>query len=86
MLEEGKETTNFARETKLTSESHANIFESPTTSEQRIAKLDVSSVATDTEKLELKASSNTEASRPHQPVLEVILFIVFLKCICIELK
>ncbi|XP_070360980.1 lipopolysaccharide-responsive and beige-like anchor protein isoform X6 [Equus asinus] len=71
VLEEGKETTNFARETKLTSESHANIFESPTTSEQRIAKLDVSSVATDTEKLELKASSNTEASRPHQPVLEM---------------
>uniref|UniRef100_A0A9L0QZ96 Lipopolysaccharide-responsive and beige-like anchor protein n=1 Tax=Equus caballus TaxID=9796 RepID=A0A9L0QZ96_HORSE len=71
VLEEGKETTNFARETKLTSESHANIFESPTTSEQRIAKLDVSSVATDTEKLELKASSNTEASRPHQPMLEM---------------
>lgn len=84
MLEEGKKTTNFARETKLIGDSP--VFESPTTSEQRIAKLDVSSVATDTERLELKASTNMEACHPHQPAPEVIIFIIFLKCICIELK
>lgn len=70
MPEEGEKTANFARETKLISDSHGNVFESPTASEQRIAKLDVSSVATDTERLELKASTNVEASQPHQPVLE----------------
>lgn len=75
MPEEGKKTANFARETKLISDSHGNVFESPTASEQRIAKLDVSSVATDTEKLELKASTNVEASQPHQPVLEVIIWL-----------
>uniref|UniRef100_A0A452SVH0 Uncharacterized protein n=1 Tax=Ursus americanus TaxID=9643 RepID=A0A452SVH0_URSAM len=69
MLEEGKKTTNFARETKLIGDSP--VFESPTTSEQRIAKLDVSSVATDTERLELKASTNMEACHPHQPVPEM---------------
>ncbi|XP_072831947.1 lipopolysaccharide-responsive and beige-like anchor protein isoform X1 [Vicugna pacos] len=71
MLEEGEKTADIAGETKLISESHGNILESPTTSEQRIAKLDVSSVATDTERLELKASGNMEASQPHQPVLEM---------------
>ncbi|XP_047712830.1 lipopolysaccharide-responsive and beige-like anchor protein isoform X2 [Prionailurus viverrinus] len=71
MLEEGKKTSNSDRETKLPSDSPGNIFESPTTSEQRIAKLDVSSVATDTERLELKANTNMEASHPHQPVLEM---------------
>ncbi|XP_030168793.1 lipopolysaccharide-responsive and beige-like anchor protein isoform X1 [Lynx canadensis] len=71
MLEEGKKTSNSDRETKLLSDSPGNIFESPTTSEQRIAKLDVSSVATDTERLELKASTNMEASHLHQPVLEM---------------
>lgn len=86
MLEEGKKTSNSDRETKLLSDSPGNIFESPTTSEQRIAKLDVSSVATDTERLELKANTNMEASHPHQPVLEVIIFTVFLKCICIEIR
>lgn len=83
MLQEGKKTTSFARETKIVGDSP--VFEAPTTSEQRIAKLDVSSVATDTERLELKANTNMETSQPHQPVLEVIIFIVFLKCICIEL-
>nr|XP_010966797.1 lipopolysaccharide-responsive and beige-like anchor protein isoform X2 [Camelus bactrianus] len=71
MLEEGEKTADVVGETKLISESHGNILESPTTSEQRIAKLDVSSVATDTERLELKASGNMEASQPHQPVLEM---------------
>lgn len=84
MLEEGKKTTNLARETKLVNNNHGNTFESPSASEQRIAKLDVSSVATDTEKLELKASTNVETSQPHQPVLEVIIFIVVLKCICMS--
>lgn len=83
VLEEEKKTTDSARETELITDSHGNIFESPTTSEQMIAKLDVSSVATDTEKLELKASANMETSQPHQLVLEVIIF-VFLKYICIK--
>lgn len=85
MLEIG-EKTNLAGETKLHSDSNSSTFESPTTSEQRIAKLDASSVATDTERLELKATTNMEASQRHQPVLEVIIFIIFLKCVCIELK
>uniref|UniRef100_A0A8D2BIL8 Lipopolysaccharide-responsive and beige-like anchor protein n=1 Tax=Sus scrofa TaxID=9823 RepID=A0A8D2BIL8_PIG len=71
VLKEGEETTSFAGETKVISDSHGDIFESPTTSEQRIARLDVSSVATDTERLELKASTNMEAPQPHQPVLEM---------------
>nr|KAF6480913.1 hypothetical protein HJG59_010702 [Molossus molossus] len=69
MLEAGKKTTNLARETKVINDAHGDILESPTP-EQRIAKLDVSSVATDTERLELKASTNVEASQPLQPVLE----------------
>ncbi|XP_055000406.1 lipopolysaccharide-responsive and beige-like anchor protein isoform X1 [Sorex araneus] len=67
LLEEGKKIT---KETKLRSDSHANDLECPT-SEPRIAKLDVSSVATDTERLELKASAKTEAAQSHQPVLEM---------------
>ncbi|XP_060034939.1 lipopolysaccharide-responsive and beige-like anchor protein [Erinaceus europaeus] len=63
--EEGKTTT---RETKVVNETQGNNSESA--SEQRIAKLDVSSVATDTERLELKASTNVETSQPHQPMLE----------------
>uniref|UniRef100_A0A8C0LW19 Lipopolysaccharide-responsive and beige-like anchor protein n=1 Tax=Canis lupus dingo TaxID=286419 RepID=A0A8C0LW19_CANLU len=58
MLQEGKKTTSFARETKIVGDSP--VFEAPTTSEQRIAKLDVSSVATDTERLELKVSRQQE--------------------------
>ena len=83
---EEREKTNSTGETKLNSDSHGNIFESPTTSEHKIAKLDVSSVATDTERLELKASSNMEVSQPPQPALEVIIFIISLNYICIELK
>ncbi|KAL2780952.1 lipopolysaccharide-responsive and beige-like anchor protein isoform 4 [Daubentonia madagascariensis] len=71
MLEEGKKTTNLARETKLINDCHGNIFEASATSEQKIAKLDVSSVATDTERLELKASTNIEVPQPHRPVLEM---------------
>ncbi|XP_070330871.1 lipopolysaccharide-responsive and beige-like anchor protein isoform X2 [Odocoileus virginianus] len=70
VLEE-REKTSFTGETKLNSDSRGNIFESPAASERKIAKLDVSSVATDTERLELKASANVEASQPPQPVLEM---------------
>ncbi|XP_006770196.1 PREDICTED: lipopolysaccharide-responsive and beige-like anchor protein isoform X2 [Myotis davidii] len=69
MLDEGKKT-DLARKTKAINDAHDNVLESPTTSDQKIARLDVSSVATDTEKLELKASTNVEASQPLQPVLE----------------
>ncbi|XP_064123627.1 lipopolysaccharide-responsive and beige-like anchor protein isoform X2 [Loxodonta africana] len=71
MLEEEKKTTDLARETKLINDCHGNSLESPAPSEQKIAKLDVSSVATDTEKLELKASTNMEVPQPHRPVLEM---------------
>ncbi|XP_045058553.2 lipopolysaccharide-responsive and beige-like anchor protein isoform X1 [Desmodus rotundus] len=70
MLQEGKKTANLTRETKVINNAHGNTCESPTTYEQRIAKLDVSSVATDTERLELKASTSVEASQPLQPVPE----------------
>lgn len=73
MLQEGKKTANLTRETKVINNAHGNTCESPTTYEQRIAKLDVSSVATDTERLELKASTSVEASQPLQPVPEVII-------------
>ncbi|XP_023369234.1 lipopolysaccharide-responsive and beige-like anchor protein isoform X2 [Otolemur garnettii] len=71
MLEEGKKTTNIASETKLINDCHTNVFEASATSEQKMAKLDVSSVATDTERLELKASTNMETSQPQRPVLEM---------------
>ncbi|XP_036280743.1 lipopolysaccharide-responsive and beige-like anchor protein isoform X3 [Pipistrellus kuhlii] len=70
MLDEGKKTTDLTRETKASNDAHGNVLESPTTFEQKIARLDVSSVATDTERLELKASTNVEAPQPLQPVLE----------------
>ncbi|XP_035887775.1 lipopolysaccharide-responsive and beige-like anchor protein isoform X6 [Phyllostomus discolor] len=69
--EEGKKTASSARETKvLVNNAQGSACESPTACEQRIAKLDVSSVATDTERLELKASTSVEASQPLQPVPE----------------
>ncbi|XP_037686725.1 lipopolysaccharide-responsive and beige-like anchor protein [Choloepus didactylus] len=71
MVEEGKKITDPARKSKLISDCHGNIFESSAISEQKIAELDVSSVATDTERLELKASANVEASQPLRPVLEL---------------
>lgn len=73
MLDEGKKTTDVTRETKASNDAHGNVLESPTTFEQKIARLDVSSVATDTERLELKASTNVEAPQPLPPVLEVIM-------------
>ncbi|XP_053438473.1 lipopolysaccharide-responsive and beige-like anchor protein isoform X3 [Nycticebus coucang] len=71
MLEEGKRTTNIASETKLINDCYTNTLEASATSEQKMAKLDVSSVATDTERLELKASTNVEAPQPQRPVLEM---------------
>lgn len=85
MLEEGKKATNLTGETKLLSDCHGSVSEAAS-SEQKIAKLDVSSVATDTERLELKASTNVEAPQPHRHVLEVILYIVDFKYFCTELK
>lgn len=70
MLEEGKKATNLTGETKLLSDCHGSVSEAAS-SEQKIAKLDVSSVATDTERLELKASTNVEAPQPHRHVLEI---------------
>ncbi|XP_030866045.3 lipopolysaccharide-responsive and beige-like anchor protein isoform X1 [Gorilla gorilla gorilla] len=69
MLEEGKKATNLTRETKLINDCHGSVSEA--SSEQKIAKLDVSNVATDTERLELKASPNVEAPQPHRHVLEI---------------
>ncbi|XP_071470724.1 lipopolysaccharide-responsive and beige-like anchor protein isoform X2 [Marmota flaviventris] len=71
MLEKGQKTADLAGETISTSDCHGNIFEAPATSEQKIAKLDVSTVATDTERLELKASANTEPPQPQRHVLEM---------------
>ncbi|XP_062055494.1 lipopolysaccharide-responsive and beige-like anchor protein isoform X2 [Lepus europaeus] len=71
MLEEGKKTADSAGETNLDTDSHGNIFEASVTSEQKIAKLDVSSVASDTERLELKANTSMEAVQPHRQMLEI---------------
>ncbi|MBZ3868997.1 Lipopolysaccharide-responsive and beige-like anchor protein [Sciurus carolinensis] len=71
MLEEGQKTADLAGETRSTSDCHGNVFEATASSEQKIAKLDVSTVATDTERLELKASANTEAPLPQRHVLEI---------------
>ncbi|XP_006884567.1 PREDICTED: lipopolysaccharide-responsive and beige-like anchor protein [Elephantulus edwardii] len=70
ILEEEKETTRFVRETRLIKDCAGNSLDSPAT-EQKIAKLDVSSIATDTEKLELKASTNMDVSQPQRPGLEM---------------
>ncbi|EHB15413.1 Lipopolysaccharide-responsive and beige-like anchor protein [Heterocephalus glaber] len=71
MPEEGKKTSNLAGDSKSISDCHDNSSDTPVASEQKIVKLDVSSVATDTEKLELKASINSEAPQPHRPVPEM---------------
>ncbi|KAM5255110.1 lipopolysaccharide-responsive and beige-like anchor protein isoform 2-T2 [Ctenodactylus gundi] len=63
-----RKAADLAGVTKSISDCPDSISEAPAASEQKIAKLDVSSVATDTERLELRASTNLEA--PHRPVLE----------------
>ncbi|XP_008056894.1 lipopolysaccharide-responsive and beige-like anchor protein, partial [Carlito syrichta] len=71
MEEGGEKTIDLTRETKLMSDCHGNVFETSATSELKIAKLDVSSVATDTERLELKASTNVEVPQPQRYVHEM---------------
>uniref|UniRef100_A0A5F8H0X4 Lipopolysaccharide-responsive and beige-like anchor protein n=1 Tax=Monodelphis domestica TaxID=13616 RepID=A0A5F8H0X4_MONDO len=71
MLEEGKKMTDHADETRAVNNGHTNNLETNIASEKKIAKLDVSNVATDTERLELKASTSTETSQPHRPNPEV---------------
>ncbi|XP_075806472.1 lipopolysaccharide-responsive and beige-like anchor protein isoform X4 [Microtus pennsylvanicus] len=71
VLDEGIKATNPAGETESVSDCVDNGSEAPVTSEQKIAKLDVSSVASDTERLELKASTSMEATQPQRHGLEV---------------
>lgn len=71
MLDEGIKATNRAGESQPVSDFADNVSEAPTTSEQKIAKLDVSSVASDTERFELKASTSMEAPQPQQHSLEI---------------
>ncbi|XP_034356953.1 lipopolysaccharide-responsive and beige-like anchor protein isoform X3 [Arvicanthis niloticus] len=71
MPDEGMKATNLAGETESVSDCADNVSEAPATSEQKIAKLDVSSVASDTERFELKASKSTEAPQPQRHGLEV---------------
>lgn len=70
-LDEGMKATN-AGETESVSDCADHVSEAPATFEQKIAKLDVSSVASDTERFELKASASVEAPQPHRHGLEVI--------------
>jgi hypothetical protein len=88
MLDGGMKATNLAGETESVSDCADNVSEAPATSEQKITKLDVSSVASDTERFELKASTSTEAPQPQRHGLEVIID-NFLKknmhvCLCIS--
>ncbi|KAM6220988.1 lipopolysaccharide-responsive and beige-like anchor protein [Rhynchocyon petersi] len=65
MPEGEKEPCDLIRETKLIHDYPGDNIDTPAT-EQKIAKLDVSSIATDTEKLELKPNTNREASPPQR--------------------
>lgn len=68
-LKEGNVVTS---ETKTTVENaSAQVAEPAGASDRRIAKLDVSSVASDTERLELKANSRLEAPLPPRSLPEV---------------
>lgn len=92
VLDEGMKATNLAGETESVSDCVDNGPEAPVTSEQKIAKLDVSSVASDTERFELKASTSMEATLPQRHGLEVIIELslknlkeyecIFCLCIC----
>ncbi|XP_055452539.1 lipopolysaccharide-responsive and beige-like anchor protein [Psammomys obesus] len=70
-LDGGMKATNLAGETELGSDCADNVCEAPASSEQKIAKLDVSSVASDTERFELKASASTQAPQPQRHGLEL---------------
>ncbi|XP_028932472.1 lipopolysaccharide-responsive and beige-like anchor protein isoform X2 [Ornithorhynchus anatinus] len=68
--EEGKAACS-ASETKATVDNgHVNNCEIFATSEKKIAKLDVSNVASDTERLELKANVNVEGAQSQKPLPE----------------
>lgn len=68
-LKEGNVVTS---ETKTTVENaNAHVAEPAGASDKRIAKLDVSSVASDTERLELKANTRLEAPLPPRSIPEV---------------
>nr|XP_044987386.1 lipopolysaccharide-responsive and beige-like anchor protein isoform X2 [Jaculus jaculus] len=61
-----KDLPSPAVETKSISDYSGSVSDAPPTFEQKIAKLDVSSVASDTERLELKDSTNPEVPQPHR--------------------
>uniref|UniRef100_A0A8D0HED5 LPS responsive beige-like anchor protein n=1 Tax=Sphenodon punctatus TaxID=8508 RepID=A0A8D0HED5_SPHPU len=74
-----KTNENLEKEKTDASKTKANDADMPTNtsevslaSEKKIAKLDVSSVASDTERLELKASTSLEATQPHRPLTETL--------------
>ncbi|XP_058522747.1 lipopolysaccharide-responsive and beige-like anchor protein isoform X2 [Ochotona princeps] len=71
VLEEGQKTVASAGEAQLVSNGPGSSSEASAAAELRIAKLDVSSVASDTEKLELKASTSVEAPQPNRHTLEM---------------
>lgn len=58
-------------ETRTADDTNAHVPEHAGCSEKRIARLDVSSVASDTERLELKASTHLEAPLPPRSLPEV---------------
>lgn len=69
---ETEDEKTLASETKVTGEDGNTLTsEVCMPSEKKIAKLDVSSVASDTERLELKASTSLEATQSHRPLPEV---------------
>ncbi|KAL1777903.1 lipopolysaccharide-responsive and beige-like anchor protein isoform X1, partial [Sigmodon hispidus] len=71
ILDEGMKATNHAEESGSVSDCADSVSEAPATFEQKIAKLDVSSVASDTERFELKASTSMEAPQPQRHGLEI---------------
>ncbi|XP_068961599.1 lipopolysaccharide-responsive and beige-like anchor protein isoform X1 [Petaurus breviceps papuanus] len=71
MLEEGNKMTDHDDGSRTVIDGHITSSESNIPSEKKIAKLDVSSVATDTERLELKASTSMETSQPQRPSPEL---------------
>ncbi|XP_019377732.1 PREDICTED: lipopolysaccharide-responsive and beige-like anchor protein isoform X6 [Gavialis gangeticus] len=66
-----EEEKTLVSETRVTGEDgNALTLEVSMPSEKKIAKLDVSSVASDTERLELRASTSLEATQSHRPLPE----------------
>ncbi|XP_051822312.1 lipopolysaccharide-responsive and beige-like anchor protein [Antechinus flavipes] len=71
MLDEGKKMTVYSGDNRTVIDGQISNSETSIASEKKIAKLDVSSVATDTERLELKASTSTDSSQLHRPSPEI---------------